>query len=208
MKKLFILLFTSVLFAQNPVAVPTGTISSNPLNFKNNAGIFNTTLTNSAFEYVTTTAMNAITTPKIGREVFNTTTNSKWYYNGTNWVNTSNNWFLDGNTGTVQGNNFLGTTDNVGLSFRTNNTIRQTITNSGNVGIGTTTPTQLFEVNGVSKQKQIITYDNNANSSEAYNVLNYTRNSVYTGYVIINEYISSYRKYCKKYYNAISKYHA
>lgn len=44
-------------------------------------------------------------------------------------------WLLLGNSGTVQGVNFLGTIDNVGLDFRTNNTIRGSIANTGEWGI-------------------------------------------------------------------------
>jgi hypothetical protein len=75
---------------------------------------------------------------------------SQWTYNGTTYVTApvSSDWKVTGNAGTVQATNFVGTTDNVGLSFRTNNTIRQTITNTGNVGIGTTTPTSILHVNG------------------------------------------------------------
>ena len=57
-------------------------------------------------------------------------------------------WALLGNNLTNPATNFVGTTDNVGLSFRTNNVIRQTITNTGNVGIGTTTPTSTLHIQG------------------------------------------------------------
>jgi hypothetical protein len=57
-------------------------------------------------------------------------------------------WKLLGNASTTQATNFLGTTDNVGLSFRTNNQIRATIANSGYVGIGTISPTVPFHVAG------------------------------------------------------------
>jgi hypothetical protein len=57
-------------------------------------------------------------------------------------------WSLLGNNNTIQATNFVGTTDNVGLSFRTNNVIRQTIDNSGNVGIGITNPIEMLEVGG------------------------------------------------------------
>jgi hypothetical protein len=75
---------------------------------------------------------------------------SQWTYNGTSYITApiSSDWKITGNTGTVQATNFLGTTDNVGLSFRTNNTIRQTITNTGNVGIGITNPIEKLEVGG------------------------------------------------------------
>lgn len=60
----------------------------------------------------------------------------------------ANDWKLLGNAGTNPTNNFLGTTDNQALVFRTNNTERARITNTGNVGIGTTTPTARLNVNG------------------------------------------------------------
>ena len=57
-------------------------------------------------------------------------------------------WTTLGNSGTVQATNFLGTIDNVGLSFRTNNVIRQTIDNTGKIGIGITTPNYDLHING------------------------------------------------------------
>ena len=94
-----------------------------------------------------------------GMEVYNTATSGTgptavtpgvYYYNGTVWVREdgANNWTLVGNTGTTPGLNFIGTTDNVGFQVNTNNTPRMFVTNTGNVGIGTITPSQLLDVNG------------------------------------------------------------
>jgi hypothetical protein len=48
-----------------------------------------------------------------------------YYWNGTKWVafggTNGKDWSLTGNAGTAIGTNFLGTTDNVALQFRTNN---------------------------------------------------------------------------------------
>ncbi len=58
-------------------------------------------------------------------------------------------WSLTGNSGTVPGTNFIGTTDAKNLYFKTNSTTRMVITNSGGrVGIGTASPQAKFQVNG------------------------------------------------------------
>jgi hypothetical protein len=45
-------------------------------------------------------------------------------------------WSLRGNAGTSTANNFIGTTDNVDLRIRTNNTERIRVESGGDVGIG------------------------------------------------------------------------
>lgn len=60
----------------------------------------------------------------------NTTTGVGFYYwNDSRWVaiDSGRNWNLTGNAGTNAGTNFLGTTDNIALRFRTNNFERFTI---------------------------------------------------------------------------------
>jgi trimeric autotransporter adhesin len=49
---------------------------------------------------------------------------------------------------TTAGTISLGTNDNQALNFKTNNAIAMTISQSGNVGIGTATPTSKLDVNG------------------------------------------------------------
>lgn len=56
----------------------------------------------------------------------------------------SNGWGLTGNGGTNSISNFIGTTDNVDLVFRTNNVNKMLINATGNVGIGTS---QVSDVN-------------------------------------------------------------
>lgn len=57
-------------------------------------------------------------------------------------------WSLAGNAGTTPTLNFLGTTDNADLALSTNNTEAVRIATNGNVGIGTTSPTNKMEVFG------------------------------------------------------------
>lgn len=57
-------------------------------------------------------------------------------------------WSLTGNAGTAVNTNFLGTTDNKGLVFRTNNTERMRFTAAGLLGLGTTSPVSKFHVSG------------------------------------------------------------
>src|SRR5215471_5065714 len=57
-------------------------------------------------------------------------------------------WHINGNSGTNAATNFVGTTNNQGLSFRTNNAIRMRVSAAGNIGIGTNAPVQKLDVNG------------------------------------------------------------
>ncbi len=55
-------------------------------------------------------------------------------------------WNVTGNAGTNPTNQFLGTTDANDLKIRTNNAVRMTFRSNGKVGIGTSSPTALFQV--------------------------------------------------------------
>ena len=58
----------------------------------------------------------------------------------------NNSWNITGNSGTNPTTNFIGTSDNQSLAFRTTNTERMTLSNGGNLGIGTNNPSQRLEV--------------------------------------------------------------
>ncbi len=55
-------------------------------------------------------------------------------------------WGRWGNTGTTPGTNFLGTTDNKDLVFKTNATEAMRVTSAGAIGIGTSTPSNKLDV--------------------------------------------------------------
>jgi trimeric autotransporter adhesin len=60
-----------------------------------------------------------------GLMLYDTTTNSFWYHDGSNWLETSTTlkgWNTGGNTGTNPATNFIGTSDNTDIIFKRNNT--------------------------------------------------------------------------------------
>jgi hypothetical protein len=63
----------------------------------------------------------------------------------------ANAWGLTGNAGTTAGTNFLGTTDSKDLVIKTNGTERVRVNTSGNVGIGSSSPSQKIDVSGNMK---------------------------------------------------------
>src|SRR5690606_25514957 len=76
-----------------------------------------------------------VATPTTSELIYNTATVTGangvtpgyYYWNGTIWVrlnagtDANTNWSTTGNAGTTAGTNFIGTTDNIALRFRTNN---------------------------------------------------------------------------------------
>lgn len=74
-------------------------------------------------------------------------------------------WHLGGNTGITPGTDFIGTTDNVALEFRTNNANRMTIDAAGNVGIGTGTPSSFAHLNIENSNFDETVRFNNTNTS-------------------------------------------
>jgi hypothetical protein len=57
-------------------------------------------------------------------------------------------WSLSGNAGTAPSTNFIGTTDNKALVFRTKNIERIRILNNGKIGVGTKNPAAYFHLFG------------------------------------------------------------
>jgi trimeric autotransporter adhesin len=88
---------------------------------------------------MTTAQRTAITSPATGLLVFDNTLSLFYYYNGTAWTPfnaaASPAWSLLGNSGAVSGTNFLGTTDNQALDFKTNKILHTRIRPTGHIEV-------------------------------------------------------------------------
>lgn len=106
---------------------------------------------------------NPVTSPATSLLVYNTASASTgtnavspgyYYWDGIKWVrfaytpsgSNSEAWTLLGNSNTNPSVNFLGTTDNQDLVFRTNSIEKMRVTSTGSIGIGVTTPTANLHV--------------------------------------------------------------
>ena len=71
-----------------------------------------------------TTSRTGIASPAKGLMLYDTTTGSFWFHNGSAWTQMNaggGTWLLAGNSGTTPATNFIGTKDNQSLRFRVNN---------------------------------------------------------------------------------------
>lgn len=88
--------------------------------------------------------------PSTGLMIYQTNNTPGFYqYNGTSWVQLNNgfNWSVLGNAGTSAATNFMGTTDNVDVAFRANNTeVMRIVAASQRLGVGTAAPSQKLHV--------------------------------------------------------------
>lgn len=77
-----------------------------------------------------------------------TDANGNFYYRDASTLGGNGNtgWNLTGNAGTDLATNFIGTTDNQALVFKTNNTEKIRISSDGLIGIGTASPTAFLHV--------------------------------------------------------------
>ncbi|MBO9201397.1 MULTISPECIES: tail fiber domain-containing protein [Niastella] len=102
---------------------------------------------------LTTVQRTAITSPATGLLVFDTDTNTFWFFDGTIWKKmdaAGNDWSITGNSGTTAATRFIGTTDAVDLVLKTNNTERMRWLYTANTkNIIATISTGDLSVNGV-----------------------------------------------------------
>jgi hypothetical protein len=126
---------------------------------KNTSAVLELESTNKGFllPRLTTAQMNAIAAPANGLSIYNTNDSCVYIYRNSLWMSTCSPsyalaWGLLGNSGTTAGTNFIGTTDAQALAFRTNNAERMRLTTTGNLGLGTTTPTSIIGIDGTANQ--------------------------------------------------------
>ncbi|HEY1195186.1 hypothetical protein [Flavobacterium sp.] len=96
-----------------------------------------------------TSTADPLTAHTAGMHVYNIATNGsgatavspgEYYNDGSKWIAVpSSAWFLTGNNVTDSSTNFIGTTDAIDLTIRTNNTERMRVSSAGKLLIGTTT---------------------------------------------------------------------
>jgi len=87
---------------------------------------------------MTTAARIAITAPATGLLVYDNNLSLYYYYNGTSWAPIApliNGWSINGNSGTVPGTNFLGTTNNQALDIKTGNILHIRIRTNGQIEV-------------------------------------------------------------------------
>lgn len=96
---------------------------------------------------MTTSQRDGIPLPATSLLVYNTTTARFEYFDGGAWVPLVNpGWSLTGNAGTNPATHFVGTTDAQPLALHTNSVERVRITETGNVGVGTSVPARRLHV--------------------------------------------------------------
>jgi len=140
-----------------------------------------------------------IATPATSLLVYNLGTGglspAGYYYNsGTTgspaWVqllnagSASSSWLTAGNAGT-NSSKFIGTTDNVSLRFRTNNSLKMIIDSLGKVGIGTATPAVQLQLNSPITPLQLPTLVTTGTS------FNSTSSNTAAGYYAAYSFINS-----------------
>jgi trimeric autotransporter adhesin len=106
----------------------------------NNSAMLDVTSTAKGFlvPRMTTAARIAITSPATGLLVYDNSLSLFYYYNGTAWTPIAplaNGWSVNGNSGTVSGTNFLGTTDNQALDIKTRNILHTRIRTNGQIEV-------------------------------------------------------------------------
>nr|MBK9651130.1 hypothetical protein [Bacteroidota bacterium] len=107
-----------------------------------------------------------------------------YFYDGAAWQAVSANagWGVNGNAGTSATTNFIGTTDNNDVVFKTNNIERMRVDVNGNIGIDTVAPKARLHVksNSASNWPQIIVEEKDSNDYSRISFMNKGSNKFWT----------------------------
>jgi len=130
------------------------------------------TTTDSAKLFLTNATPNSLITGRVGDVAFGTDGGFYFKKTGANtntgWIDlaglSENSWQLTGNS-IIAGTQFLGSTNNVSLRFRTNNLQRAMIDSTGNVGIANIAPTEKLDVTGNIRFSGALMPNNTAGTS-------------------------------------------
>ena len=131
MKNCTLLLFLSLFIALNCIVLQSARCQSIAINTDASTADASaildvkSTIKGMLIPRMTTAQRTAIATPATGLLVYDTDTMAFWYYNGLAWIKieaAGANWSITGNSGTVAGTHFMGSTDAVDVVFKTNNT--------------------------------------------------------------------------------------
>lgn len=175
MNKLYIFLFIALVSITTNAQVGIGT------NTPSDSAALDVFSTNSGLliPRMTQAQKLAIASPANGLLVYQTdNTTGFWYYNGASWqpFTSGTGWNLLGNPTTNPATNKLGTIDNQSLVLKATTTENARILTNGNIGIGTTTPTNKLHL----VSNPIYNYTQNFESlTAATNVTNVATNNPY-----------------------------
>ncbi|MFZ5553000.1 MAG: hypothetical protein ACOZCO_07780, partial [Bacteroidota bacterium] len=158
-----------------------------------------------------TSVTDAITiaTPATSLLVYNTATAGTapnnvtpgfYYWGGTSWIRiangNNNDWSTTGNTGTTPGANFIGTTDNKDLVFKTNNDEQMRIDANGKIGVNTSAPANLLHIADGAGDVLIdrgVAINSRMNSMDPeFNIINYGETT--PDYIEIGDHTEQVRK--------------
>src|SRR5215204_433858 len=175
----FILLLVAAAKAQSVAINTTGTQAAN-------SAILDVSSTTKGFLLPRMSAAQrlAIASPATGLQVFQTddvanNPSGFYFFNGSAWVSMtavlSNNsaWSLAGNGGTNPATNFIGTTDATDFKIATNATPRMTFKNTGEIGIGTSSPFSVFGLTrgNITTDQPILRLDDGSTTATSASVL-------------------------------------
>lgn len=112
--------------------------------------------------------------PPEGLMVYNTTTHSQDFFNGTGYTSP---WVTKGNYGTDPTSDFIGTFDATDLVFRTTSIERARIFSTGNVSIGTPAAASHLQINEVGAQEAFNANTTGSGRAGSFAILNAGNNS-------------------------------